>query len=123
MNHNFADWELTQLLPFKIYNVDNCITDNNEVFNSDKLGSIYEPEYKKTLPAWTWEDIRLYLKEKGYEFFIRRFNSRPKFHDKPYHCEISINGEWDNDFDFWYSTYEEARRKAIKYCLSLIKET
>jgi hypothetical protein len=140
MNHTFADWDTTLL--FDGINIKRgCNDDSSTIYLVvDEDGEedviilndttpysiedcVKDNGYIDSRKVISWEDIRLYLKENGYEIFIRRFNSRPKFHDRPYHCEISINNEWDNDFDFWYFTYEEARQDAIKYCLQLIKQS
>ena len=97
MNHNFADWEITQLLPKNPY-----------------------LEYDST--SWTWEDIRLYLAEKGYIINVISDNNGIFF--QYYYIEktkigdmIKINIERSSND---YSTYEKARKECIIQCLNLI---
>lgn len=121
MNHNFANWELTQLLPeINPYsNIDEWveIEDDDIVY---MLESEIEDEdyYGITVrDAWTLEDIRLYLKEKD---FIICYSSDTK------DCNAFIY-RYNFDSDMFLNNkeeirgnYEEVREKAIVYCLNLI---
>ncbi len=83
-NHNYADWELTQLLP-----TTNLYSDTDEwveIENEDGIFYILESQIEdedccgSTIrDAWTWEDIRLYLLDKGFEIEIRRNNNQYTF--------------------------------------------
>lgn len=69
MEHNFANWELTQLLPktnpnhteYSWYNKGNGVflksSDDAWSENQEYL----EPKYEYNRDAWTWEDVRLYF--------------------------------------------------------------
>jgi hypothetical protein len=116
MNHNFADWELTQLLPkINLYNDTKAI----DCMGYEQLvavcKSMLKPEQWRYL--WHWEDIRLYLKERGYiiSIFCHAFEQEDRIIDR---YEVSIIG--DELYDEYFDTYEEARYEAIKHCLTLI---
>lgn len=145
---NFADWEITKMLPQKQIEVTDAfshiflIEEDNEVYNLLDFEEIPE---KYTI-AWTWEDIRIYLESKkvfinnehrtfvntsnlnatelemcGYQVTIKFYensnsDSEPRKKNR-YLDEIVLP-----NLSKTYPTYEEARREAIKYCLSLNKE-
>jgi hypothetical protein len=127
MNHNFADFELTLLLPnIKYTNLwDNftgwcwCKEDEEEI----ELKEHYSDEYELLAFAWTWEDIRLYLESKGYEMLIDCIVDDVDFTTQQvlYYYRILLNSTYEIEEDFtYYNTYEEARRKTIIHCLNLI---
>jgi hypothetical protein len=121
MNHNFADWEITELLPKKNpYKTDyfwRYFDDNNKNNkNFDKCFVTRFQHFYYIQDAWTWEDIRLYLEDKFY--FI---NINKTFHDSEPMYLWSITCELYTTFIYEKSTYEQARKEAIIYCLKLIK--
>lgn len=146
MNHNFADWNTTIL--FDNTNIENrcnnynhtiyIVIDKNKneyivILNDDACYSIDEYVknygYTDSRRAISWEDIRLYLKDKGFELKISPYvdnydnDNADDFQILYYYDVIFVNtGEVEPD-NTYYHTYEEARREAIKYCLSLIKES
>lgn len=111
MIHNFADWELTKLLP-QNKNKDFEIFSNEKVYHSGF--EMDEDLYCNW--AWTWEDIRLYLKKYGYEIQYYRtgwFNGNYCFKVLNYNTQTQYTEENSN-------TYEEARKQAIEHCLKSI---
>jgi glycine cleavage system H lipoate-binding protein len=153
MKHNYADWELTQLLPEspQTLNKDNHSTvwlvksiHTNGVFIyitdgvNDTLDSLSEDEEGSNIrEAWTWEDIRLYLKSKGYIIEINTYITEDitKVAQSNYDFVILDLNNMTDDFkggfsadpifsnsEETYMTYEEARINSIKYCLQKIKE-
>lgn len=141
MNHNFVDWEITQLLPeYNSYSLINWIWYDSEYFLDFKEKENLEPELEyyycihkasevRIKDAWTFEDVRLYLKEKGFEICLDKANlmavQRLGVPNK-WKMKILHNTEYvelDNSYKHkFYDTYEEARREAIKYCLTLINK-
>lgn len=123
-NHNYADWEITSLLPeINLYNKDYCWYGKKDdkmsvglkylsEINSNPSNSNLFLESIKNRDAWTWEDIRLYLKSKRYEILI---GSAAITYIATIQGNVSI-------ILTGFNTYEEARREAIIYCLNLIKE-
>lgn len=119
-NNNFLNWELTQLLPeenpylsknHKYY----CFVENysgNRLLKWDVriTGSRKTGTYLRD--AWAYEDVRLYLKEKGYKFV--EVPARNGLYQIWYKDEMI--------WDFYKDTYEEAREAGIKYCLELINK-
>lgn len=115
INKNFADWELTCLLP--INTTHRFLIRNDNTIHELELSTFLNPSVYKV--AWGWEDIRLYLESKGYYLgrgvntFDVNFNIiNVWYYDKehePYQVKVFIR-----------STYEETRKEAIKYCLNLI---
>jgi hypothetical protein len=121
-NHNYADWELTQLLP-----TTNLYSDTDEwveIENEDGIFYILESQIEdedccgSTIrDAWTWEDIRLYLLDKGFEIEIRRNNNQYTF---------KINCLKNNkiidvvEYGYYSFEYELLRKTAIIECLNLI---
>lgn len=138
-NYNFASWELTQMLPeinpyqfiedddypnshkfkMKWYNIDDIIT--IQPSNS----GLFDRGFDYLRDAWTWEDIRLYLEERGYILKISPYvdiiDEKSGEFQIFYYFDIiySSTGESEDDFTY-YHTYKEARREAIIYCLNNI---
>lgn len=140
-NHNFLNWELTQLLPEKSQNYyskyqsyeswilqyfntgEDCMVEDYYICAieddpdvkmyienlQDVVDNIKNVKYKQT---WTYEDVRLYLKEKGYKFV--EVPARDGLYQIWYKDEMI--------WDFYKDTYEEAREAGIKYCLELINK-
>lgn len=114
MNHNFADFEITKMLPeynngyFKL-----VIDKNNILFDSESLNyqDYIDNKYRF---VWTWEDIRLYLYNKGYEINI--YPNRDYYVTHIYFNKLLLT------IDSSFNNYEEARRKSIIYCLNLIND-
>jgi hypothetical protein len=126
MEHNFADWELTKLLPENPYGKldsrhtpyifdDEVYGEYIVIFNSNgsEIPDDYECEYMR---AWTWDDIRLYLLSNGVKI-------------------VEELGEYDlNDVSYLiYVKYENRTKiecikyltnveykEAVKFCLNLI---
>lgn len=118
MNHNFANWELTQMLPDRNKFSEWYIDSQNNLINNSCINTFKDVVF--TLPVWDWEDIRLYLKSQGFVIcytpdtkdcnaFIYRYN---------------FDGDmFINDKKEIRGTYEEIRIESIKYCLNLINAT
>ena len=73
--------------------------------------------------AWTWEDIRLYLKNKGFIINVHYWENNHEDYAirLPYTISIYRNGlVIEEDYPDYSNTYEEARKDAIIYCLNLI---
>ena len=128
-NHNYADWELTQLLPE--INPYPIIDEWVEIENEDGIFYILESQIEdedccgSTIKdAWSWEDIRLYLLDKGFVISIHYWGSEhlTKYCSKTlYTICIMKNGlSFIEDYKDSFNTYEEARKEAIIYCLNLI---
>ncbi len=124
MKHNFANWEITQLLPEKNPYSD---FDYRGVWKSKKeiapskyysnLGGDYEYD-DGIRDAWSWEDIRLYLLSKGYIIDIIYVMDREGEQLQWYFKVLTISTyETDEDFTY-YSTYEECREAAILFILN-----
>lgn len=128
MNHNFADWEITQFLPeTNPYQFFEYLWVKEDRESEIELIIEYSDEYIKIRDAWTWEDIRLYLSSKGFVFTVWEYDkeyedtdNRPK-HYFGFIILIGDNYSSVNNDDKWYFSYEEARKAAIIYCLNLIK--
>lgn len=133
MNHNFADWSTTVL--FNNTKIDRTCSFNDNtlyivvdeggeedivILNDNACYSIEDCikdySYVDSRKAISWEDIRLYLKDKGYEFDIRKYTMFG------YQFNVWLNNECIDSYEY-FKTYEESRIAAIKYCLNLIKET
>lgn len=133
MNHTFADWNTTVL--FDNTNIERGCNDNNNtihividennneyivIFKDDACYSIddYVEDYGyvDSKKAISWEDIRLYLKDKGFVYSII-YNSKFEAYD------IKISHYKTDSWIRFELTYEEARKEAIQYCLSLIKDS
>jgi hypothetical protein len=126
-NRDFADFELTKLLP-----------DKNNVYKRDKRFKCVHINSNNTLIycayneliAWSWEDIRLFLKNKNIEYCISVNNFKHDECKVTYKAVIDLYGDLVKSNNYTdvivldekeYEFYEEARVAAIKYCLELIK--
>lgn len=130
-NHNFVSWEITQMLPkFNPYQTTDMralrwvILPKYYNFPSftqytEYLQLRYNSKDKDWKDAWTFEDVRLYLKEKGY-ILTQTIDTN----DINYHCVdvflFEDGYEGYLELSFRDSTFEKAREEAIKYCLNLI---
>lgn len=153
MNHNFADWDTTILfdntnIENRCNNYNHTIyividKNNNEyivILNDDACYSIDEYvkdyNYVDSRKAISWEDIRLYLESKGFVIGIKIVDSMYKallkktqsqvysFYWEVYRIDANNEILHRQIPDITtFKTYEETRREAIKYCLSLIKES
>lgn len=118
MEHNFADWELTKLLP-ENKSKEHVIYSDGWVISTTVLQ--YRTMREGEFYAWTWEDIRLFLKKNGFRIVE---NINPETID--FFC-FDV-WKWKNGYEgieiasFDAYTYEDARRRAIIYCLNRIKE-
>ena len=111
--HNFADWEITNLLPSrKTSNLfrKGVKIGNVKVFNSE--GEDISAEY-----LWTWEDIRLYLESKGYHI---NYN----YNDITKEVDVLVLKFVEDVLPatvvygtYTFDTYEEARKNAIIFIL------
>jgi len=120
MTHNFANWEITQLLPEKNPYSD---LDYKGVWKSKKeivpskyysnLGGDYEYD-DGIRDAWSWEDIRLYLLSKGYEYLIE--------HGSKNTYDITFRGKKSGCIRGGYNTYEECREAAILFTLNELQK-
>ena len=139
MNHNFADYELTQFLPEKNpFGLLNkwCVEKEITELKKDGYGKpmlcddwdtdeFFYEQFRLLRDAWTWEDIRLYLKDKGFVFNIIAVVDDTDNLEIP--CQILYTWniiklhvfEETESYDY-VDSYEEARREAIIYCLNLI---
>jgi hypothetical protein len=122
-NLNYANLELTQLLPkynpyFSFCYIVKDVLDNIKLrYNQLEIGDTV------LRSAWSWEEIRLYLKDKGF-YYSQVFTYSEKA------CYFRVMRLKEGEFYEEHSgigdteiTYEKARLEAIKYCLNLIKET
>lgn len=122
-NYNFADWELTQLLPEKHTFSEWYIDSKNNLINNSCINTF--KDIFSTLPVWSWEDIRLYLEERGYILKISPYvdivDEKSEEFQILYYFDIiySSTGECENDCTYYHS-YEEVRKEAIIYCLNQI---
>lgn len=137
MNNNFANWEVTKLLP------DNpsflSITTKAYIFKDQGIGEgdfivIFDSESSKSpddydcpyLQAWTWEDIRLYLEKHKMIVCIDPFTDiveENTYQTLYTYCLFEIDVEEGLTLDFtYYTTYVEAREAGIIECLKIIKE-
>jgi len=122
--NNYANWELTQLLPeINPYKSELFVEQQDwylDIEQTDRfihLGEYPDTEYEFIRNAWSWEDIRLYLESKGFSININHY----VLQDIPYWCHV-VNSIDRNSQDIGkFDTYEEAREEAIKYCLTKIK--
>jgi hypothetical protein len=120
-NNNFADWELTQLLPDNklhknsrflfLFDGKIHLKNHNWYTHQKKINS------KIVKVAWTWEDVRLYLEDKG---FTICYSANPKdcnafVYKTNFDTDMFLNG-----YQEIRGTYEEARREAIIFILTLI---
>lgn len=121
MNHNYLNWELTQLLPERNHYYKASARKGIwlDINNKYILSSGNAISYNFTRDAWIYEDVRLYLEERGY-FLGREFSTYDKettyinvwyFDDIHEGCIIK---------EITNISYEEARNEAIKYCLNEI---
>lgn len=153
MNHNFANWEITQLLPntnpfllnrselenqFNVWEKPESFSILYPYWNDRKyLDFGYLLQYSEQLDieshyqhskflrdVWTWEDIRLYLKEKGFIITINYWNKEisDDFNKgKRYSIIINKDGNSINDnHKEYFDTYEEAREYSIIHCFNII---
>ena len=142
MNHNFADWELTQLLPEKNHHNMNMVwfylvphklspkkiggdTMLPEPFfevshNSQKYSEFNYESSEIIRDAWTFDDIRLYLLSKNYK--VQEIS--PQFGYSVFTTsQLRDDNRWVHIHSKRCDTYEEARRESIIYCLKLINQT
>lgn len=113
MKNNYADWEITSLLPLNNINYNLLIKNDNNIVKQKENKYYSDDKFKK---VWSWEDIRLYLKEKGFQIEIDNYNIANIY------SEILFTKLYKSLYQEPFNTYEEARREAIIYCLNLIKE-
>lgn len=141
-NHNYADWDLTSLLPENLISFPGVFwyedRDEDRVIYHES--DIYDQLEGKTLDgfvqistAWSWEDIRVYLQNKGYIIVVKPYVDEFENEDDESiqqilweyrlitHEPLEINDEFYSSDDY-YHEYEEAREAAIRHCLKLIKE-
>ena len=139
---NFANWEITELLPNQnpylkevgesmYYCWVKRATGGKTIDTECSLRFYFTGEILRD--AWTWEDIRLYLQDKGFVLevlYVDDFlKSLKKAHDpdKEYldwHYRYRETKNMDNfhSSSNTYSTYEEAREVGVLEVLSLIKQ-
>ena len=132
--NNYANWELTQLLPeINPYQQDNGETmyfswiDFEGKLAVDSHSSIrFYANGKILRDAWNFEDIRLYLLSQEIEFFMDTYYG----YDKKQYYFVAEIGKYGTDIyeyydsevhDWLFDDYEQAREEAIKYCLTKIK--
>lgn len=143
MNHNFANWELTQLLPeenpYKLIDdvqipdeIDAraawCSIEEESWENKDltiqlSLSYCETDVFNCLRDAWAYEDIRLYLESKGYIITVYPYVDDVTVDEPQYQIlyTYEVLKDYETDIDFtYYNTYEEARNEAIMYCLNLI---
>lgn len=123
MNHNYVNWEITQLLPDNPHFIwgQSLVWINEKELDvhlsySNLSGEMVENDYLRE--GWTWEDLRIFLEIKG--FWI-------SYEHNPYDEDVSWYVCVNNNDNRIHSTkleleksYEIAREKAIKYCLGLL---
>ena len=138
MNHNFASFELTKLLPLK-NEFGNLHKELNEYFwayptqqqrkNKDTTNAYVtrRQHFYYIRGAWTWEDIRLYIKSRGFGYTVWEYKREAEDVDnRPDDYYGFIYWSKDNQYssvsidDLWFSTYEEAREECIKTILNII---
>ena len=76
--------------------------------------------------TWSFEDIRLYLREKGYEFYVTTVKFKNDSSKTEYKAVIDVFFEsgysFENEIilDSSYESFEETRLAVIQHCLNLI---
>ena len=145
MNNNFANWEITQLLPennpYLLINdvqvpdeidakaawcsIEEESWDNKDLTIQLSLSYCETDVFAYLRDAWTYEDIRLYLESKGYIITVYPYVDDVTVDEPQYQIlytyEVLKDFETNEDFTY-YHTYEEARNEAIIYCLNLINK-
>lgn len=127
---NYLDYETTRLLPENPYDNER----NLWWISADYLGE-EEPILTASgsiaydadgMLAWSFEDVRLYLRDKGYEFYVTTARFKNDSSKTEYKAVIDIFFESGYSFedeivlDNEYYSFEECRLAAIQYCLNLI---
>jgi hypothetical protein len=134
---NYLDYETTKLLPENPYNnyppcwwiLANYI-DNEEPFLTGSGSIAYDAD---GMLAWTWEDVRLYLDEKGYIIEITYDSGAcgyiPSIYNKItkeeyYYSSFNTFEKYGEDVEYGniFTCFETARLTAIHYCLHLIND-
>jgi hypothetical protein len=131
---NYANWELTKLLPEAFNELAIWICSDKKVRVSsvalswikEKFGEVWKQHYKDHLKiAWDWEDIRIYLLDKGFEISIFPSDFRHDSAKKLYSVRIYVYESRINETDTIlledFESYESARNTSINHCLNLIK--
>jgi len=134
--NNYANWEITQLLPIKDEESNYIWFKYNDWWANDKnLHDVYLCKIEETYlhgfdekciylrDGYSWEDIRLYLLSQEIEFFI---DTDYGYDKKQYYFKVEIGKYGTADYEYYdsevhdwlFDTYEQAREEAIKYCLS-----
>lgn len=127
-NYKYANWVITCLLP-KNTNPEVAIDEQGYIQTiKDCRAFLNDYQWKY---AWDWEDIRLYLLNKGYIINIEYVAYPNKGYTAEIHdivASISFyydtyeDWNYDDGEEYIFQTYEKARKLAIKYCLELINK-
>lgn len=146
--HNYVDLELVKLLPDNPYRYSRSsrtpfywlkVSEKYIEYTNNKAPARMVKEQKDWLKqkgesgnisiidAWTWEDIRLYINSKRYEYSIdvwTTYDAELNIHHKKYSCRLffTTGQQIELQEDIWFDTYEEAREYSIKECLRLIDQ-
>lgn len=135
MKNNFASYELTKLLPKNENKLDYAwyeltpqqlsgtkIPAYIELRNTHIRFSPLRFEKEELLcPAWTWEDIRLYLHTKGYHINYL-INEECTYFEYEILSTTNVSDAWYEESNKGFTSYEEAREAAIKHCLYMVDE-
>ena len=138
-SNNFADWEITKMLPKHYSEFDMRICSDGKFRKSSEDGEIKEWCKSQDEECWkcfldenvlhpyTWEDIRLYLLFKNIIIVVdifRQTKGVDAFDDIV--LSYCFDVHYSNSTRFidspctMYPTYEEARKEAIIFTLNLI---
>lgn len=143
MTHNFADWNTTVLFDNTDISKTCNYNDNTLYIVVDEEGEedviilddracysikdcVKDNGYLDSREVITWEDIRLYLLSKGYEYWIYPFDfihdeSKRLYSVTIQKYNLSKEDNYNDKITLTdFESYEEARKVAITYCLNLI---
>lgn len=123
--NNYANWELTQLLPqINPYGTDYHWIKPYPDSSFEKLTLAYHSKLSANQlcierNAWTWEEIRLYLESKGFNINYKHnlFNDKVSW-------SVCVNNMTNRVFsteNIEQDSYQQAREEAIKWCLNYVE--
>lgn len=126
--HN--DWTNAWWIPSKYYGQD-AVEQFGEWVLSSRIDLVNEDE--EVYKAWTHEEVRLWLQQKGYFISIETFGDEKDYPKYQYFIQTDYNSKlqtimkqlsmnYEEQLQFCFKTYEEARNEGIIECLKMIND-